>query len=143
MSNLRLWHPNSFMQEMMSEFGKMMENRRDFPTLFKGGDPKVDISETEKEVIVKADIPGINKEDIQLTVAEDSITLRGETKTEKKEEKENFYQMERFYGSFSRTLPLPAPVKNREAIAKYENGVLTVTIPKTNDTEKTFKVDII
>jgi len=143
MSNLRLWSPRTFVQDMIGELEKVMESpRRDFPALFKGGEPKVDISETATDVIVKADVPGFKKEELQLSVTEDSITIRGETKSEKKEEKENFYQMERYCGSFSRTMTLPSAVKNKEAKASYQDGVLTVTIPKTEQSEKSHKVDI-
>ena len=143
MANLRLWAP---MDQIFQDFGNMSKfldlPNINVPVLFKGGEPKVDIIQEEKEIIVKADVPGVKKEDIQVTVTDDAITLKGETKTNTETKKENYFHSERFYGCFSRTLPLPAAVDPKKATAKFEDGVLTVTIPKTAETEKGTNVTI-
>ncbi|ACX51597.1 heat shock protein Hsp20 [Ammonifex degensii KC4] len=94
--------------------------------------PRVDIYQTEDEVIVTAEIPGLeSKDDVEVTVTEDTITLRGEIKRDASYTQEGVYHAERYYGSFSRTFSLPAEVKPEEAQATYRNGVLEVRLPKT------------
>lgn len=112
------------------------------PVLFKGGEPKVDIIQNEKDVVIKADVPGVKKEDMQVTVTEDTITFRGEAKSSVETKKEDVFHSERFYGCYSRTLPLPALVDSSKAKAKFEDGVLTVTIPKAMKPEKGNSVTI-
>ncbi len=141
MANIRLWSP---IDKIFQEFGdvpKLFENAN-IPVLFKGGEPKVDIMQTEKEVLVKADVPGVKKEDMQVTVTDDSITFRGEAKSDIETKKENYFHSERFYGCYSRTLPLPVLVDSANAKAKFEDGVLTVTVPKAKNPEKGHVVTI-
>ena len=135
MTNLRLWAP---MDQMFQDLGNMSKflDIPNIPVLFKGGEPKVDIIQTENEVVVKTDVPGVKKEDMQVTVTEDTITFRGEAKSNVETKKEDFFHSERFYGCYSRTLPLPVMVDSSKATAKFEDGVLTVTIAKAPKTEK-------
>ena len=91
---------------------------------------------------VKADVPGVKKEDICVTVTEDTITIRGEVRSEHEEKKEEYFHSERFYGNYSRTLPLPALVDEKKAVATFADGVLTITIPKATKPEKRHVVDI-
>ena len=141
MANLRIWSP---VDKFMDEFGEMSRflDSPNIPVLFKGGEPKVDIIENGKEIVVKADVPGVKKEDMQVTVTEDSITFRGEAKSATEVKKENYYHSERFCGCYSRTLPLPAAVDANQAKARFEDGVLTVTIPKTEKPAKGHTVTI-
>lgn len=92
--------------------------------------PPVDIMETENELIVKADVPDVKLEDIDLRIESGTLTLRGERKFEKKTEKGGFHRMERSYGSFERVFTLPDTVDPEHVKADYKNGVLTVTLPK-------------
>ena len=135
MPNIRMWEP---MNELVRGFGKFPQllDFPNIPVLFKGGEPKVDIIQTDKEVVMKADVPGVKKEDLQVTVTEDTITVRGEAKSSTETKKEDYFVSERFYGSFCRTLPLPAMVESSKAKAKFDEGVLTVTIPKAAKSEK-------
>lgn len=141
MANLRLWAP---MDQLFHEFGNMSKflDSPNIPVLFKGGEPKVDILQTEKEIVVKADVPGVKKEDMQVTVTEDSITFQGEAKTGSETKKEDYFHSERFYGCYCRTLPLPALVDAAKATAKFEDGVLTITLPKSAKPEKGHNVTI-
>lgn len=141
MANIRLWSP---VDHLFRDFGDMSRllDIPNVPVLFKGGEPKVDILQTENEVVVRADVPGVKKEDINVTVTEDTITIRGEAKSDYEERKEDYFHAERFYGTYSRTLPLPALVAAEKATAKFEDGVLTVTIPKATKPEKGHVVDI-
>ena len=95
--------------------------------------PAVDVSESEHEFVVRAELPGMSHEDIDINVQENVLTLKGEKKQEKKEEKENFHRLERTYGGFSRSFTLPAGVKPEDIKATFKDGVLEVTMPKTEE----------
>jgi len=93
--------------------------------------PSVDIQESVKDIKVTAELPGVDDKDIEVSLGKDSLTIKGE-KQEKKEDKgKDYYRMERSFGSFSRTIPLPAEVDTDKAKAEFKKGVLTVTLPKT------------
>jgi len=97
--------------------------------------PAVDIYETPNELVVKADLPDVNEKDIDVRVENNLLTIRGERKFEKSVSEENFLRVERTYGAFSRSFSLPNTV-NAEAIgAEYKNGVLTVTLPKREESK--------
>ena len=95
--------------------------------------PAVDVCEDKDDVRVKAELPGLKKEDIQISVQGDTLVLKGERKMETDEKKENYHRVERVHGQFHRTITLPAPVKPDGANAKYENGVLEVTLHKQEE----------
>jgi len=95
--------------------------------------PSVDVSETDSELMVRAELPGMSHEDIEINVQDNILTLKGEKKQEKKEEKENFHRLERSYGSFSRSFSLPAGVKPDDIKATFKDGVLQVTMPKVEE----------
>jgi HSP20 family protein len=92
--------------------------------------PSVDIIDRDDEVVVKAEVPGYKKEEIEISVSDSSLTIKGETKTEEKEEKGDFYRCEISRGAFSRTLALPAAVDDSKAKAVIKDGVLELTLPK-------------
>jgi HSP20 family protein len=105
--------------------------------------PKVDVKESGREIMVSAELPGIEDKDIDVSLSRDSLTIRGEKKQEKEEKSKDFYRMERSYGSFSRTIPLPAEIDTDKAKAEFKKGVLTITLPKTAITmEKTKKITV-
>ncbi|MEJ2071800.1 MAG: Hsp20/alpha crystallin family protein [Syntrophobacterales bacterium] len=89
--------------------------------------PAVDIKETDTEIVVKAEVPGIDAKEINISVTGEVLTIKGEKKSEKEEKEENYHLVERSYGSFSRSLVLPAAVDLDKIEAKYDKGVLTVT----------------
>lgn len=92
--------------------------------------PRVDISENDGQYLVKADIPGVAKEDIKITVDNDVLTIQGERKQEQEEENKHFHRVERFYGSFIRSFTLPDDADAAALKAVAQEGQLTVTIPK-------------
>lgn len=92
--------------------------------------PAVDVQDKEKEVVVTAELPGLEPKDIDLSVQNDALVLKGEKKFERKEEKSGYTLRERGYGSFHRRVPLPDGVKTESVKAEYKNGVLTVRLPK-------------
>lgn len=105
--------------------------------------PKVDVYQTEKDVIVKAEIPGVSKKDLNVYVDENYIRLSGQTKKNEEIKEDNICRSERYFGSFSRIIPLPAAVRQNEAKAEYKDGILTLTIPKEKDSaEKGRNIEI-
>jgi HSP20 family protein len=93
--------------------------------------PSIDIKESDKDIRVSAELPGMDDKDIDVLLGKDSITIRGEKKEEKEDKAKDYYRMERSYGSFSRTIPLPAEVDTDKVKAEFKKGLLTVTLPKT------------
>jgi HSP20 family protein len=93
--------------------------------------PTVDIFEDGNDVVVKAELPGMMKEDIDVNITDDVITISGEKKTEDKVEKKDYYRLERSFGTFTRTLNLPAETQTDKAKAIFKDGILEVRIPKT------------
>ncbi len=92
--------------------------------------PAVDIKEEDNQYVVHADLPGVKPEDIEVTLESGVLTIKGHRETEAKEEKEGYKRVERIYGTFFRRFSLPETVDEENIAAKYENGVLTITIPK-------------
>lgn len=98
--------------------------------------PKVDISETEKEIKITANVPGIDSDKIDIDVGDDYISISGRTEKEEEEKDKKIYRYEREYGEFRREFSLPAKVKKDEVSAKVKNGVLTVVLPKAKEDKK-------
>jgi HSP20 family protein len=96
-----------------------------------GWSPALDVSETDAEVRVSAELPGMTKDDVQISLVGDRLTIQGEKKSEKETKGEHFYRMERSSGSFQRSLRLPAAVDADKVDAVYKDGILTITLPKT------------
>ena len=105
--------------------------------------PAVDIYETEHEMVVKADLPDVNPQDLDIHVENNILTIRGERKFENKVKEENYLRIERSYGSFSRTFSLANSVNSEAIKADYQNGVLTLSIPKREEAKpKQIKVNV-
>lgn len=98
--------------------------------------PHVDVIDREDEVVVHAEVPGYKKEDIEISVSNSSLNIRGETRTEEKEEKGDFYCCEISHGAFSRTVPLPAYVDETKAKASMKDGMLELTLPKLEKSKR-------
>ncbi len=93
----------------------------------------VDMYETDEAVVVKSAIPGIDPDDLNISITGDTLTIKGETKAEEKIEEENYICRERCYGAFSRSMTVPVPIVADEAEADFENGILTLTLPKAEE----------
>lgn len=93
--------------------------------------PRVDISETDSELVIKADIPDVRKEDVKVSVEEGVLTIQGEKKQEREESGKKYHRIERYYGNFSRSFTLPSYVDEGKIEASFKNGVLQLHIPKT------------
>jgi len=116
--------------EMDRLFDRFFEARwEDVPALGEWV-PTVDLSETKEAFVVKAEVPGMEPGDIQVSLQENLLTIKGEKKHEKEEKDERYHRVERSYGAFTRTVRLPVTVEGSKVDAKFKNGVLTVTLPK-------------
>src|ERR687889_1639067 len=95
--------------------------------------PSVDIFENKDEIVLEAELPGMNREDFELTIENNVLTLRGERRFEKKDEADNYHRVERAYGAFTRSFTLPQTVSPENATAEYKNGVLRVALRKREE----------
>jgi HSP20 family protein len=105
--------------------------------------PAVDVYEDEKRIVLKLEVPGIQEKDLDVTVENNTLVVKGERKFEKEEKEENFHRIERRYGSFSRAFTLPTTVETENIDAKYENGVLKLELKKKPEAQpKQIKVNV-
>ena len=146
MAGLVRWNPARETVSLREAMDRLFEESFLRPDLFGAGETPasalpLDMYETENDVVVKASVPGVKPEDIQVTVTGDLLTIKGEFKSEEKSEKHNVLRQERRYGSFCRQLGLPVSVDSGQAAATFENGILTLTLPKVEAVKpKTVKV---
>ncbi len=98
--------------------------------------PRLDVTETDKELKVRAELPGMDEKDVEVTLTPGTLTIRGEKKEEHEEKNGTYYRMERSFGSFSRSIPLPREVDQDKVSAAFKKGILTITLPKSGDTEE-------
>lgn len=110
-----------------------------WPTLAGEFSPTLDVYEEGGEVVVKAEMPGMKKEEIHVDIGDDSVTISGEKKKEEKVERKDYYRHERSHGSFARTCALPAGVETEKARATFKDGVLEVRVPKTEEAKRKAK----
>jgi len=97
--------------------------------------PAFDISETEKEYVISGEIPGIEPKDLEVTLNDGVLTVKGEKKQESEEKEENYHRVERHYGSFQRSFRLPENIKRDDLDASYKDGILKLTLPKSEQSE--------
>jgi len=139
------WDIDSFFDESFlrpfTPFSRSLMSMR--PSMMEDISPSVDIYEDNGDIVMKAELPGMKKEDIEVTLSEDSITLSGEKKKEEEVKKKNYYKWERSYGSFCRTFELPADVQSDKVKSTFKDGILEVRIPKSEEAKsKEIKVEI-
>ena len=104
--------------------------------------PAVDVYDEKNEIVIKADLPGVTRDELDVTVSESRLTIKGEKK-EREVKDEDYHRWERSYGAFTRTIDLPVPVKMDEVRATFRNGVLEVRLPKTEEAkQKSVKVQV-
>jgi HSP20 family protein len=121
----------SVKEEMDRLFDRFMEPRwAEFPAL---GDwvPSLDLSETKDALMAKLEVPGMDPKDIQVSLQESLLTIKGEKRQEKEEKEERYHRVERSYGQFTRSVRLPVAVDGAKVSAVFKNGLLTITLPKT------------
>ena len=138
-------HPETYFGEMENYFDRLFRHPfsmmtpsllfRDYPRLDEVT-PSIDIYEEGNDLVLKAELPGIKKDDLNVTITENRITLTGEKKQEEKVEKENYHWSERTYGTFTRSFRLPDHVNGDAAKASFKEGVLEIRIPKTAEAKQ-------
>ena len=134
---IRRWEPFAGLERLRDEMDRLFEGF--FPARWGWGRrrgtgvrvPAVDLRETDSGVVLKADLPGVKKDDLSVEVTPEAVTLKGESGEAKEEKREGYYCCERAWGSFERVVPLPVEVKADQAKAKFADGVLEITVPKT------------
>jgi HSP20 family protein len=99
-------------------------------------EPTLDLYEEKDQIVVKAELPGMTKDDIQVSVADNILTIRGEKKKEEVDDNKDYYHAERVYGAFARTVALPAEINPDKIHAAFKNGVLEIHLPKTEEAKK-------
>ena len=98
--------------------------------------PKIDVSETDNEIQITAEMPGIDQNDVEVLLEDDRLIIRGEKKEEREDKDRNYHVRERVQGAFSRTLPLPFAPDPNQVKAEFRNGVMTITIPKPQEVKQ-------
>jgi len=135
-------NPFQMMQREMNRlFDNVMSDFSLFPSRerFMDSFPQIDLKDTDKEIIVDVEIPGMDQKDINISISDNVLTIRGEKQQEKEEKKSNFYHVERSYGSFHRDIPLHAEIEEDKVSAKYKKGVLKINLPKTPEAQRKHK----
>ena len=122
--------------DLWDPFAGLADLREEMNRLF-GGDagyvPSIDIVEEKDNFLVRVDLPGLSKDDVSVTLQDNFLTIKGERKAEAESKDANYYRRERVYGSFSRTFELPGTVDPKKIDAHFRDGVLHVTLPKTEE----------
>ena len=133
---------NYFSRSWMRPFYRDWPSLSKIPAPFEGKTPSVDVIERDDAVVVKAELPGVDKKDIDVSVTSNTVTIKGSTSHEEKEEKGDYYRCEISRGSYARTLSLPAEVDEGKAKAKVKDGILELTLPKvTKSKRRSIKVE--
>ncbi len=105
--------------------------------------PKIDIAESETDVLITAELPGLEEKDVDVHFTNHALVIKGEKKSEKEDKNKDYHRVERVYGSFNRTIPVPVEVDSEKIDAKFKNGVLKVTLPKTEEAQsKVRKIEV-
>jgi HSP20 family protein len=119
-------------EEMRDLVSRFLGNRQEavWPA---GGLGSLDVSETDGQVEIRLDLPGVEAKEIDIQLNENLLTISGERKEEKEEKNKTYHRVERRYGSFSRSISLPCPVKQEAIDAQYRDGVLTIKLPKSEE----------
>jgi HSP20 family protein len=137
---LTVWKPFEFdrlRKEMDRLWDSFFEGRPDRRIREEGEWlPSLDVAETKGDLVVKAELPGMDPKDIEISLSEGVLTIRGEKKQEKEEKEEGYHLIERSYGSFTRSIRLPKDVQNDKINASFKNGVLKVVLPKSEEAKK-------
>lgn len=146
MANLVRWEPFRDLVSLQEAMNRLFEesfvqSRGGWPTPVGMASLAVDMYETDDAIIIETAVPGVKPEDLDVSIVGDTLTIRGETKAEGEIKKENYIRRERRCGSFCRSLTIPLPVMTDEAEAEFENGILTLTLPKAEEVKpKAIKV---
>ena len=142
------WEPFRDLLATQKEFDRLF--REAFTPGFGEGElstrtwaPPVDIFENENNIVLKAELPGVDPKDVEVRVEDNTLYLKGERKFEKETKEENYHRIERAYGSFARSFSLPSSIDAEKVAADYKDGLLTLTLPKREEAKpKTIKINV-
>ena len=148
-SHEALWEPFSELERLQSEMNKLFNTslarhpQKGFGQLTEAWSPAIDIYDSKDNILVRADLPGLSKDEIDISVQNDTLTIRGGKKHESEHKEKEYLRKERFYGSFYRSIALPSTVDSLKVTATYKNGVLELVLPKKEEAKpKQIKVDV-
>ena len=137
MSNLTRWEPAREMMTLREAMDRLFDDAFTRPLSVRDGwsmaSPAIDMYQTDNDVVVKASIPGIKAEEVQINITGDILTLKGEARQEEDRKERSWHIREQRFGSFERSIVLPTDVKSDKAEAVFENGILTITLPKADE----------
>jgi HSP20 family protein len=136
MVNLVRWEPFREMISLRQAMDRLFEDSFvRFPHLSGDGvrEFPIDVYQTKKDLVVKAALPGVKPEEVDITITDDTVTIKGEHKEEQETKEDDYLYRERYYGAFSRSVAIPVKVKGEKAEATFEEGVLTLTLPKAEE----------
>ncbi len=148
------WSPMKELEDMRKEMDRLFADflepyprrwRRLLPRTTEAGVvvPNIDMYDRKKEIVLKAELPGMEKKDIDISITKDTLTLKGEIRKDEEVKEESYYCCERSYGSFTRTMSLPSEVDSEKTKATFKNGVLEIVLPKKEEAmAKEIKVDV-
>lgn len=142
------WEPFRDLLTTQREFDRLF--RETFSPIFGEGElstrtwaPPVDICETDSNIVLNAELPGVDPKDVEIRVENNTLFLKGERRFEKETKEENYHRVERSYGSFSRSFSLPNSIEADKVAAEYKDGLLTLTLPKREEAKpKTIKIAV-
>jgi len=134
------WQPFSDMLTLRQAMDRLFDDSFVRPSRVpapfgEGLDLPLDMYQTDDSVVIKASVPGVKPEEVEVTITGDTLTIKGETRAEEEVKKDNYFRQEISYGAFSRSIILPGSVQTDKAEATFENGVLTLTVPKAEETK--------
>ena len=135
------WRPFRDLERIRRDMDRVWDSFFEKKPALKTGEagewfPSLDVTETKNDILVKAEIPGMDVKDIDISLNNDVLTIKGEKKQEKDEKEENYHLVERTYGTFVRSVRLPGEVKSDKISASYKNGVLNISLPKSEEAKK-------
>jgi HSP20 family protein len=134
------WRPFRELTTLRDEMDRMWERFfGEWPTMEpfrREWKPSLDVSETKNNIVVKAEAPGVDPKDIDISLTGDVLTIKGEKRQEKEEKDQNYHRVERSYGVFARSVRLPQEVQSDKIEASYKNGILKITLPKSEEAKK-------
>ncbi len=143
------WLPGRELDRFRREIDRMFDeffSEERFPALFGTQDlvfPAIDVYDDGDKIVVKAELPGVNKEDIELVVKDNELIIKGEKKKEEEVKEDNYYYSERTFGKFVRSIRLPVEIKADEVKARFKNGILEIELPKIEEARpKEIKIEV-
>ena len=140
------WNPLHGFDKLQSDMervfsGSPSESNRNMGLLEGNWTPAIDVYDSHDDIMIKANLPGMNKEDIEVTIHGDTLIIKGEKKIENDVKEEDYIRTERFYGNFNRTLTLPSEIDHEKVSAKYKDGVLELILSKKEE-KKPKRIDV-